>query len=268
MRKHFAVWSHSAEYAEIPLNIRSVGRYVVNPGWHEKPKCKWFVQLFWTVEGKGEFHADGTRFVSAPGDVFIYRPGDLHDIRPLTASWVYCWITWNHPKAGEWIEAFGLTGRIHHREACPQWLFEEVAEGLEEGVPEGQRRSAHLSHAILLEALIPRGCGPRKSALAERVRKHLDAHFQEVELTMQSLADGLQIHRTTLLRTFQIAYGISPSHYLHNRRMENALALLHRSSLPIKEVALRAGFSDANYFSRAVRKATGMSPREFQMGDS
>lgn len=264
--EHIALWASPSQRLKVPLNVRSVGCHAVGRGWHEKPKKKWFVQLLWTVEGEASFRVGKTSCLAKPGDVFIYRPGDTHDYRPVSDGWVCWWITWDHPDSLRWVEAFDLCKRVNHREPCPQWLFEEVVEGLRENVPHGQRRAAHAAHAILLEASIHRGRGPRNNPIAESARAYLDANFHDVALTMESLAEHLSVHRTTLFRSFQNSYGVSPSVYLHNRRMESALALLHRSGVRIKEAAARSGFSDPNYFSRAVKAATGMTPKEFQSG--
>lgn len=265
---HLALWAPPSQKLKVPLNVRSVGRHVVDRDWHERPKKKWFVQLFWIVEGQAEFRVGKERYKVKPDDIFIYRPGDTHDFRATSAELICCWITWDHPECLRWVEAFELKDRVNHREPCPQWLFEEVAAGLREGVPQGQRRAAHAAHAILLEASIHRGRGTRSNPVAERARAHLDANFHDTSLTMESLAESLNVHRTTLFRSFQASYGVSPSVYLHNRRMESALALLHRSGVRIKEAAVRSGFSDPNYFSRAVKTATGMTPKEFQSGAS
>jgi len=263
---HFALWAPPSQRLKVPLNVRSVGRHDVDPEWHEKRKKKWFVQLFWTVEGQAEFKVGPARHRVKPGDIFLYYPGDTHDFRSITSRWICCWITWDHADSQRWVEAFDLTKRVNHREPCPQWLFEEAATALRENVPQGQRRAAQAAHAILLEASIHRGQGPRSNPIAERARTHLDHHFHEASLSMESLAEYLNVHRTTLFRAFQGSYGVSPSIYLHNRRMESALALLHRSGVRIKEAAERSGFNDPNYFSRAVKKATGLTPKEFQAG--
>jgi AraC-like DNA-binding protein len=264
----FSVWVSPAQKLKIPLMVRSCGRYFLEEGARATSRKKWIVELLWTISGSGTFMTNNTSYEVKEGDVFIYRPGDAHDSVATGRSWAYCWITWEHPEAVRWVSSFGLEERVHPRGSCPQWLFEEAAEGLREGTAEGQRRASQASHGILLEAAIPRGQGAGRDSLANRARTHLDTHFQDPELTLEKLADVLEVHRTTLFRTFLNTFGISPSEYLYNRRMESALALLHRTNLRIKEVALRSGFNDANYFSRAVRKATGASPREFQSGSA
>lgn len=262
---HIALWALPSQKLKVPLNVRSVGCDCVQAGWRDKPKRKWFVQLFWGVEGEAEFKVGKTRYLLKPDDIFIYRPGDLHEIRALTDPWICYWITWDHPDSLRWVEAFDLQKRLHHRCPCPHWLFREAVEAVRENIPQGQRRAIQAAHAILLEASILPGKGPRSHPLAERARAHLDENFRDPSLCMETLAGLLNVHRTTLFRLFQSSYGVSPSVYLHNRRMESALAELHRSELRISEVAYRCGFSDPNYFSRSVKSVTGMTPREIQL---
>lgn len=63
---------------------------------------------------------------------------------------------------------------------------------------------------------------------------------------------------------FAAGIGMTPGEYLNTLRLEQAKTLLFESDLPIGTVALRAGFSDANYFSRLFRKRFGQSPSSFR----
>ena len=90
----FAVWMPpSIRQANIPLAVRSVGRYMINPQWRENAKKKWFHELFWVVEGEGKFLLDDKWVIAKEGDLFRYKPGDLHDARARSKLWTYCWIT-------------------------------------------------------------------------------------------------------------------------------------------------------------------------------
>jgi len=51
---------------------------------------------------------------------------------------------------------------------------------------------------------------------------------------------------------------------LMEMRLENAKWMLSQSQLDVEEVALRSGFSSANYFTQLFRKAEGISPREWR----
>ncbi|MBN2712230.1 MAG: helix-turn-helix transcriptional regulator, partial [Planctomycetes bacterium] len=56
--------------------------------------------------------------------------------------------------------------------------------------------------------------------------------------------------------------GISPSEYLQRLRMQRAFSLLRSSQMSVKEIAYACGFSDPAYFSRCIRDASGLTPRQ------
>ena len=55
--------------------------------------------------------------------------------------------------------------------------------------------------------------------------------------------------------------------YLTNVRIEQAKNLLTGSDLSMKEICAQIGYGDPNYFSRAFKKKTGLTPTEFK-GDN
>ena len=62
---------------------------------------------------------------------------------------------------------------------------------------------------------------------------------------------------------FKDGLGVSPHEYLMRIRIEKAEQLLSNSDFSIAEVAEQTGFSGQNYFSRAFKRHTGKTPREF-----
>jgi AraC family L-rhamnose operon transcriptional activator RhaR/AraC family L-rhamnose operon regulatory protein RhaS len=51
-------------------------------------------------------------------------------------------------------------------------------------------------------------------------------------------------------------------------RIERSCRLLRTTDLPVTRIALDAGFSDPNYFSRQFRKVMGISPSEYRRRES
>ena len=254
--------AHGNPLTALPLGVRSVGRYSVEKGWAEKPRQKWFVQLFWTVRGGGEFLRGERWHVAGPGDVFIYQPGDVHQLRPR-GRWVYRWVTLDHSEATRWLRDLGLGEGVHPAGPCPERFFNVMEQALEDCTPEGERAASRLAYALLLAAASSTTTLD-VSPPAIRARELLDRQFADASWGIANLAAQTGLHRSTLLRLFRAAYGLSPADYLQNLRIRRALTLLRESPLQIQEVAWHAGFADPNYFARAVRKRTGMSPRELR----
>ena len=73
--------------------------------------------------------------------------------------------------------------------------------------------------------------------------------------------------KSTLLRAFTKAKGVTPYRYLENIRIGAARKLLEQGRLPA-EAALQTGFSDqshfTNYFSRFIGLAPGLYREIFE----
>jgi len=63
---------------------------------------------------------------------------------------------------------------------------------------------------------------------------------------------------------FKASTGLPPHHFVVQRRVERAKALLREGALGVGEVALRSGFASASHFAVVFRRVAGMPPREFR----
>ncbi|MCD8482910.1 MAG: helix-turn-helix transcriptional regulator [Verrucomicrobia bacterium] len=83
-------------------------------------------------------------------------------------------------------------------------------------------------------------------------------------LTVDDIAAKVGVGRRMLERRFRKAVGKGVDEQIRKVRVERAIELLGRSEFSIGEIADRCGFSDMFYFSRAFKKTTGKSPREYR----
>ena len=63
---------------------------------------------------------------------------------------------------------------------------------------------------------------------------------------------------------FKESVGVSPKQYLQKIKVDTACRLLQNIDLSICEVASLVGISDANYFSKLIKRYTGKSPSYFR----
>lgn len=102
----------------------------------------------------------------------------------------------------------------------------------------------------------------KNRAMLDRVcekmlQEYADAH------PLQYYADFCNLSLGRFSHVFKEGMGVSPHEYLARIRIEKAKKLLQNSDFSIAEVAEKTGFSGQNYFSRAFKRFTGKTPREF-----
>ncbi len=82
-------------------------------------------------------------------------------------------------------------------------------------------------------------------------------------ITINQVANRLNISRAYLRNLFYEQEGISPQEYLMRLRMERAAKLL-AESFSISEISYAVGYGDSLQFSRAFRRFYGVSPSAYR----
>lgn len=84
------------------------------------------------------------------------------------------------------------------------------------------------------------------------------------EISLESLAETLNVSTPYLSKLFKEDTGITFKEYLTELRMESSKRLLEDQNLTVKEIAYKVGFNDTNYFIRAFKKYEGVTPKDYQ----
>lgn len=94
--------------------------------------------------------------------------------------------------------------------------------------------------------------------------EYMDAHFQE-ELTLDELARKFGMSRSRFHTLFSQFTGVSPAHYLSQKRILEAQLLIRaHPELALHQVASRVGYSDTSTFYRNFLKVSGVSPSQYR----
>jgi len=83
-------------------------------------------------------------------------------------------------------------------------------------------------------------------------------------INVLDIAEHVGLSKSYLNKKFKQQMGIPPVNYLNKYRIEEAIYLLQHTMKSVKDVSFELGFSDPNYFCKAFRKATGISPNMFR----
>jgi AraC family transcriptional regulator len=106
--------------------------------------------------------------------------------------------------------------------------------------------------------------GPRLAPKQIRaVQAYVEMHLHQ-QISLADLAGAAGLSSFHFLRSFKGSLGSTPARYVMDRRLERARYLLKISNSTISEVGLSVGFEDVSHFSRAFRRATGVTPSAFR----
>lgn len=86
--------------------------------------------------------------------------------------------------------------------------------------------------------------------------------------TLDSLAKAAGLSRSVLAARFREAMGDTPLAYVRTVRLQRAMRLLAESDGTLEQVAAQVGYQDAFGFSKAFKRAVGMSPGQFRRRDA
>ena len=105
--------------------------------------------------------------------------------------------------------------------------------------------------------------GGLSAGTMRRVREYVDVHLSEnINLAMLAGVAGLSMHH--FAREFKQSAGVTPHHYLTQKRVERAQEMLAQTDLSLSEIAYATGFADQSHLARHFRHAVGTTPREFR----
>ena len=117
---------------------------------------------------------------------------------------------------------------------------------------------------LLISALIQKYGKPFESCLPEcpqeieKACEFMRQHFSE-RIYLDQICSYTGLSKSTLLRAFTKAKGITPYRYLETIRINEAKLLLEKGVLPI-DAALQTGFSDQSHFTNYFSRFIGLAP--------
>jgi AraC family transcriptional regulator len=96
-----------------------------------------------------------------------------------------------------------------------------------------------------------------------RVLAYIEEHLAE-NITVADLANVACLSIFHFTRAFSAAMGVPPHRYVSQRRLESAKVMIATGRASLREIALDCQFSSESSFTRAFRRAMGMTPAAYR----
>ncbi|OLF38111.1 MULTISPECIES: GlxA family transcriptional regulator [unclassified Psychrobacter] len=104
---------------------------------------------------------------------------------------------------------------------------------------------------------------PHADQLIKQVQEFIEENFKQ-PLQVSHLAAMVNVTPRTLNRRFQSCVAMRPIEYIQAVRVEQAKRLLETGDVTIKSLAEQVGYDDISSFTRLFKRATELTPKEYQ----
>lgn len=115
----------------------------------------------------------------------------------------------------------------------------------------------------LLLAIFCEGSSVDDDEITTQVKKYIEEHFNET-ISLKSIAGLFFLNPSYLSSLFKRKTGVNFNKYLEATRINHAKTLLANLDAPVNDIASMTGYGDPNYFTKAFKKCTGMTPSEYK----
>lgn len=225
------------------------------------------------LRGSGWFRLGDETGTVEPGDLVWLPAGRAHAYGAGEDPWTIAWAHFTGDEVPAWARLLDLGATASEAKVrLPVDRLDEIAldrvyAAIERGFSLRQQLAAatalrrSLSEAAQL-AIAPtesRSALDRVLASVETLRQDWQRPRRLVEL---ATASGVSV--THYCSLFRHHTGFAPIDFLIRLRVQHACRLLDTTTLPVREVAERVGYSDSYYFTRCFRRVMGCSPRAYR----
>ena len=91
----------------------------------------------------------------------------------------------------------------------------------------------------------------------------LNANYSR-KISLQEVADNVHMSASHFSKVFKDEMSQSLTDYLGRLRVDRSKDMLRERSIPLAEIASRAGFDDQSYFTKVFKRYTGQSPGRYR----
>ena len=264
-----------SDIKNLSFQLESITKSKYDSDWHSTLHTHPFTELFYVVDGKGEFNIQGQRFPVKANDFVIINPQVEHTelsspdepleyivlgINGLSFS--------NLTPVSEGGHPFSFFNLRDEQKDILRYLNAMVQEAT------SQSMSYELVCHNLLEILLIKilrhqhfdlEVGKQSKATKDIsfIKHYLETYYHE-SIQLEDLASMTHLSRFYISHSFKKEIGMSPMEYLIAIRIKESKILLRTTNYSISQVADIVGFTTPTYFSKQFRKSTGISPTDYR----
>lgn len=119
----------------------------------------------------------------------------------------------------------------------------------------------------LMEAIAVVQSHSREKDIIQQAVDYIQANFRRSEISLQQVADAVNLSPSYLGFQFKTVMGVSYMRYLTNLRIEESKRLLRSTDLSVAAIADRVGYPNVTNYYRHFQRYVGMTPAAFRQSN-
>lgn len=247
------------------------------------PHCHEFYEIFLTVKGVVTHWVNGKNYELPEGSLVFIRPEDVHGFRydtpdsfktayinlafsVNTADVLFQYLSGDFPAKKLLLCDMPPTAVLSQTEK--EWLMEQLRNL--NAVNWQDKKALKMRMRVLLADVFVRYF----YTVTENVRSGIPLWLTHTLDKMEQPRNFMMGHkrmvelcgktREHLFRNMKKYYGLAPSEYINNLRINYASNLLLNTDTPILDICFMCGFQSVSYFYKVFKGKYNVSPREFR----
>lgn len=239
-----------------------------------------FYEFYLFIDGIGFYYNDGIKYPLRPGDFIIIAPEKIHRAY-ISNSHTYERIVL-HLSAKTLMELSSpVTNLLHDCQNCSNRFYHFEKEELKKQIhlteplisldEESQRHGIDLLQRSYLTILLLETFESIKKfspgvllpvpPVIQNALDYINLHLSD-DISIQSIADALNISRSYLCHQFRDYFNTSLWNYILSKRLVLAQSLLLRGKT-VTEACYESGFRDYAHFIKTFSRTFGISPKKY-----
>ena len=212
--------------------------------------------LSYRIVGDAVFHKDAHTHPALTGDIAFVPAFCPYHITTGTESLIVIHFETDTPPANE-IKIFSPKATDYYR-----MLFEKIYDIYCRKQTAYTHECREIFHKIVsnLERDAIRHSNDDSQKTIAPAMMLIHDRFADFSLSVGDLAAACHISEPYFRKLFLAVHGMTPHHYIHQLRLQQAIDMLRSGYFSVSETAYKCGFSSPAYFSAFIKAQTGKAP--------
>ncbi|PEZ14319.1 AraC family transcriptional regulator [Priestia megaterium] len=261
----------SDEDMKLPFYVTSAGSWrhqthIKRQG--EFPDYQW-IQC---TKGRGELRVNDEVYIIKENEGMFLTPHVPHEYYPVTSEWQVCWVSFNGSVIDDIMLSlqFINSGKIALTNAESLYrMLQELMDRLEENHTSSTMQCSELLYSVILKLRQDSVHIERKSRLQQitqlnPVLRYIEEYYHQ-PLTLEVLAQQLNVTEQYTCLLFQQSLGIRPFEYVTRVRIQKAKKLLLKNNqISVQDIARQVGYEHPSYFIKRFKEQENVTPTIFR----